>query len=216
MRITALARRPVQATSLAGQLVTLTTTALTFVVALVAADHFPAGAQTLPPAPLPPTSNFNSTRQALAQAHESLQRANAPNSGAPASYVATVRANFLYAEALARYRMGDRATAVYDAALATGFANAALSGRTVIEPLAAYVPPAVVLRTIPVLPNELLRARDEIERVQWLTADPLSEVTASYRAALDRYFSGDVSGAKAGANAAYDLAEAALRAHNKH
>ena len=190
--------------------------ATAFLVALAAT---PCAAQTLPPPPPPPPS-FDTTQRALSQAYQSIQRANAANL---ASSSATVQANFLYAEALARYRAGDRANAVYDAALAAGMAGAALAGRTVILPLQLPLAGSVPLGylTAPrapiapvVLPSRVLRARNEIERVQQLTGDPLAAATAKYRAALDRYFSGDVAGAEADADAAYLLTEAALKAHN--
>lgn len=186
-------------------------------------------AATAQPNPLPahPPPDISTTQRALNEAYSAVQRAYASNAAhagtnAPNAAAAT-QANFLYAEALARYRAGDRASAYYDAALAAGLANEAAAGRTVIEPLHLNPPPNYYYSPTPpvlgipaVLPSELLRARNEIERVEQLTGDPLSAATAKYRAALDRYFSGDVSGAKADAAAAYDLTEQALKARGKH
>lgn len=185
-----------------------------------------ASAASAQPNPLPaaPPPNFSTTQRALSAAYAALQRAyasNASHANAPNTTAAT-QANFLYAEALARYRAGDRANAYYDAALATAMANEAAAGRTVIEPLHLSPPPNYYAPTPPVpgvtaiLPSELLRARNEIERVEQLTGDPLSAATAKYRVALDRYFSGDTPGAKADASAAYDLTEQALKVHGKH
>ena len=156
----------------------------------------------LPP-PSPPPPPVNVTAQALHDAYTAVVRSK------------SLQANFLYAEALARYRAGDRTSATYDAALAAGMANAVL-GRTYIAPIGAAPPPDFLLqaKTIPlpaVLPTEVLRARNEIERVQQLTGDPLSAATARYRAALDRYFAGDVAGAKSEADAAYASAVAAAK-----
>jgi len=157
----------------------------------------------LPPPPLPPPPT-GTTQRALNDAYAAVVRSN------------STQANFLYALALARYRAGDRTSATYDAALAAGMANAA-AAHTMIPLLGAAAPPAFLVPNRPLslpatLPNELLRARNEIERVQQLKADPLSAATARYRAALDRYFAGDVAGAVAEADAAYALASAAAHA----
>jgi hypothetical protein len=198
-------------------------------IAMAFALSLRPSAATAQPNPLPahPPPDFSTTQRALSQAYAAVQRAyasNAAHAGTNAPILAgATQANFLYAEALARYRAGDRASAYYDAALATGLANEAAAGRTVIEPLHLNPPPNYYYAPTPpvpgiptVLPNELLRARNEIERVEQLTGDPLSAATAKYRAALDRYFSGDLSAAKADADAAYDLTEQALKAHAKH
>jgi hypothetical protein len=182
-------------------------------VALLAAVLFlgsQALAQVLPP-PLPPPPSISTTQRALNDAYAAVVRANADAAGA--NHAIAVQANFLYALALARYRAGDRTSATYDAALAAGMANRAWAP-TSIPLLGAAAPPGFLLPNRPpplpvVLPNELLRARNEIERVQQLKADPLAAATALYRAALDRYFSGDVAGAKTQADAAYALAAAA-------
>jgi hypothetical protein len=179
-------------------------------------------AQPNPLAPHPPP-NITTTQRALNAAYQAVQRAyasNAANAANATSAANATQASFLYAEALARYRAGDRASAYYDAALATGMANAAAAGRTVVAPLQLrpptfYGPTPLVPGVTGVLPSELLRARNEIERVEQLTGDPLSAATAKYRAALDRYFSGDIATAKLDAGAAYDLTEQALKAHGK-
>ncbi|GEM_PF-2645849 len=167
-----------------------------------------AVAQVLPPPPPP----IGTTQRALNDAYMAVVRARAANA-AGANLAATSQANFLYALALARFRAGDRTSATYDAALAAGMANGALA-HTQVPVLGTPAPPAYLVpnRAIPLpatLPPELLRARNEIERVQQLKADPLAAATARYRAALDRYFSGDVAGAKSDADAAYALAAAA-------
>jgi hypothetical protein len=174
-------------------------------------------AQTAPlPPPIPPPPPVSVTLRTLNNAYSAVTSANArPGAGAN---LAVSQANFLYALALARYRAGDRTSATYDAALAAGMANGAYP-RTMIPLIGAASPPSFLVPNAPLalpatLPSELLRARNEIERVQQLNADPLAAATARYRAALDRYFSGDVAGAKAEADAAYALAAAAAK--NSH
>jgi len=174
-------------------------------------------AQTAPlPPPIPPPPPVSVTLRALNNAYTAVSSANArPGAGAS---LALSQANFLYALALARYRAGDRSSATYDAALAAGMANGAYAP-TAIPLVGAAPPPGFLVPNAPLalpasLPSELLRARNEIERVQQLNADPLAAATARYRAALDRYFSGDVVGAKAEADAAYALAAAAAK--NSH
>jgi hypothetical protein len=175
-------------------------------------------AQVLPPPPLPPPP-INTTQQALNDAYAAVVRANAANA-AGANSAAASQAGFLYALALSRYRAGDRSSATYDAALAAGLANASLA-RTFI-PLAAPVapPPGYLFPTRPVplpaaLPSELLRARNEIERLQVATGKPLAAATALYRGALDRYFAGDVAGARSEADAALNAARSAAKPHSR-
>lgn len=175
-----------------------------------------AAAQVLPPPPLPPPP-ISTTQQALRDAYAAIVRANAANA-ANSNAAAVTQANFLYALALSRYRSGDRVSATYDAARAAGLANGSLPPTYVplLSPAAplGYLLPA---RSIPLpatLPTELLRARNEIERVEQATGNPLAEATARYRGALDRYFSGDIAGAKSEADAAYAAARSAAKQHS--
>jgi len=177
-----------------------------------------AAAQVLPPPALPPPP-ISTTQQALRDAYAAIVRANASNA-ASANAAAISQANFLYALALSRYRAGDRVSANYDAARAAGLANGSLPPTYVPLLAPAAAPPGYLLpaRSIPLpatLPAELLRARNEIERVEQATGDPLAEATARYRGALDRYFSGDIAGAKSEADAAYAAARRSAKQHSR-
>lgn len=166
------------------------------------------GQSVIPPPPI------GTTEGALGTAYRAISGSLATD---PA---AAQRAQFAYQMALSRYVRGDLAGATADAALAMALAGG--TTRTVILPNVplgtpawanAGVFPAANPLTLgsPVLPDVVMRARTTIERAMQASGKPLPDASARYRTALDRYFNGDLEGAKRDARAATALAEGALK-----
>lgn len=180
------------------------------------APNVPAtGAQAAQPqtvlVPLPaPPQPFGPATTAIGTAYSAIQRAAVLN---PA---AAQRAEYAYALALSRLRMGDRASAAAYAASAMAIANAgvAASGATGIAPIdartltggAASASAAAPAKRYGAfgnvtLPDYLIAARDRIAAARTHGAD-VSGATHHLRAAVDAWLAGDAAQAKREAHAA--------------